>query len=81
MKEPLVEADGENRAVRGFLLGLECGNRTFTGMRTHMTHYGTPYWPDHFAAAQGHITKYEQQEWLRHLFNLENKSEDTATES
>lgn len=67
----LIDDDGENRAVRGFLLGLEAGVTKFATMRQHLTAYGFAHWPDHFNVAQGHITKAEQQEWLRHLFALE----------
>lgn len=67
----LFDSDGENRAVRGFLMGLEVNCKTFAAMRQHLTAYGFAHWPEHFNVAQGHITKAEQQEWLRHLFALE----------
>lgn len=77
----LIDTDGENRAVRGFLLGREAGIRAFAAMRQHMTHYGTPYWPATFTEKQGHITKAEQQEWLRHLFALEAQPVPITSES
>lgn len=70
----LVEDDGENRAVRGFLLGLELGIKGSKQMKTHLKDYGTPYWPKHFESYDiTHLSKFDKQEWLRHLFNLENK--------
>ena len=44
-------------------------------MRQHLTAYGFAHWPEHFNVAQGHITKAEQQEWLRHLFALEARAQ------
>lgn len=74
MKE-LIEDDGENRAVRGFLLGPECGIKSSEEMKGHMKRYGTPYWPEYFNTVKAaHLTKFDKQEWLRYLFNLEKSS-------
>lgn len=70
----LIEDDGENRAVRGFLLGLECNIKSSEEMKTHMKRYGTPYWPEYFNTVKvADLTKFDKQEWLRYLFYLENK--------
>lgn len=71
MYDELVEKDGENRAVRGLILGLDAGRRTFSTMRDHMRFYGMPFWPDEFIAREGHITKFDLQIWFRYLFELE----------
>lgn len=68
----LLDGDGENRAVRAFLLGLELGIKFYGPMKVHMTRMGYPYWPEEFARLEDmHISKNAQQHWLRHLFDLE----------
>jgi hypothetical protein len=67
----LLDSDGENRAVRGLLLGLEMGILHFGPMRDHMRRYGWPQMPDGYEALEGHMSKGAKQKWLRHLFNLE----------
>ncbi len=67
----IIDEDGENIAVRGFLLGLESNCYTFSKMRKHMEMYGQAFWPDEFATAEGHLNKFAQQYWLRYLFSLE----------
>lgn len=74
-RELLDPEDGENRAVRGFLLfyGGACGV-TVGAMRDHLHLYGFPdHWPDWVAKAHPgeHLNKASAQAWLRHLFALE----------
>jgi len=49
-------------AARGFLLGLEMGNKSFDGMRTFLklTGYSIECWPDWAKDAKGHISKESQ---------------------
>ena len=74
-RELLDPNDGENLAVRGFLLFYSGGARASVGaMRTHMTNYGFPgHWPAWVteAHADEFLTKSAAQAWLRHLFALE----------
>lgn len=73
----LMDEDGENRAVRGFLLlyGTSCGV-TVGAMRTHLRLYGFdgawPVWVRD-AHENEHLNKSSAQAWLRHLFSLEPK--------
>ena len=68
----LIDTDGENRAVRAFLLGREVGCKDYEQMRRHMTNSGFDNcWPAEFATLGGHMSKAAQQMWLRHLFALE----------
>lgn len=71
----LLDTDGENRAVRAFLLGYDTEARKSVGaMKKHMEYSGRPCWPkwvDEIAGAT-HLTKAGAQDWLRYLFNLEN---------
>lgn len=67
--------DGENLAVRAFLLlyGGACGVQVGV-MRDHLTLSGYPgHWPEWAAKATPgtHITKGGAQSWLRYLFSLE----------
>ncbi len=70
----LLDEDGENRAVRMFLLlyggahGLTVGR-----MKSHLCASGHPHWPAWVEnSPQGaHLTKAGAQLWLRHLFSLE----------
>lgn len=72
MTDKLLDTDGENRAVRGFLLAHSPGV-TVGEMRDHLREYGTPFWPDWVAGASvgKTLNKAEAQAWLRHLFALE----------
>jgi hypothetical protein len=68
----LIDNDGENRAVRNFLMfyGGNCGINT-KSMRYNMTMSGFDgAWPE-WANKDMHLTKAGAQLWLRHLFNLE----------
>lgn len=71
-QKDLIDTDGENRAVRAFLLGREVGCKDYEQMRRHMTNSGfNNCWPSEFAGLGGHMSKGDQQMWLRHLFALE----------
>lgn len=69
---PLVDSDGENRAVRMFLAyyGGATG-LTVPAMREHLTLAGYPYWPAWANDDAGHLTKGGAQDWLRFLFTME----------
>lgn len=70
----LLDADGENRAVRAFLLYYGCGRSvTAAEMAVHMRLSGFDVAPDWVAKAPGHLTKAGAQLWLRMLFALEKK--------
>lgn len=72
MTKPLMDEDGENRAVRMFLAAYN-GLRAVTieQMRMHLTAAGYEgCWPA-WANTTGHLTKSGAQDWLRHLFGLE----------
>lgn len=85
-KRDLLDSEGENRAVRSFLMAYSCDRSITVGeMRKHMDRSGWPmeYRPEF--ARDGHdglhLTKAMAQEWLRHLFSMEpKKTSTTATE-
>jgi hypothetical protein len=73
----LLDDDGENRAVRSFLMQYSCDRAITVGaMRNHMDMSG---WPLQFCppfARTGredaaHLTKAGAQVWIRHLFEME----------
>ena len=68
----LLDEDGENQAVRTFLMLYGTG-LTVARMREHMELAGWPQAPEWALKpeAQGHLTKGGAQSWLRHLFALE----------
>lgn len=70
--EKLLDTDGENRAVRGFLLGYVPG-ATVGEQRDNLREYGFPHWPQWVedAPAGKTLNKAEAQAWLRYLFALE----------
>lgn len=71
--EPLMDSDGENRAVRFFLAfyGGNSGIRIVQMMK-NLGMAGVPYWPDWCdAESSSHLTKAGAQLWLRYLFDLE----------
>ena len=75
--QPLLDSDGENRAVRGFLLAYGGAPGVTVGvMRQHLRLYGQPHWPEWVenAPAAEHLTKAAAQGWLRYLFALEGKA-------
>jgi hypothetical protein len=75
MRKDLLDEDGENRAVRSFLM-LYGGAASVTigQMRDHLAASGWDCWPAWagIAAAGQHLTKGSAQAWLRCLFDLEN---------
>lgn len=77
--EGLIDADGENLAVRSFLLGYtdeRCRSRS--RMKMHMLLCGYPYWPEWVEdEPDSHLTKLGAQNWLRYLFAL--AEEDTTS--
>lgn len=68
--DKLIDEDGENRAVRAFLLGLQINCISVPSMKSHMKACGWPHWPDWVENDQGYLTKMGQQLWLKHLFDL-----------
>lgn len=73
MLENLLDTDGENRAVRGFLLGYSERGVNIGDMRSHLQLYDQPYWPEWVerSPAKQTLTKAGAQAWLRYLFGLE----------
>lgn len=74
MQNNLLADDGENRAVRGFLM-LYCEpGLTVGAMRRHLEQYEQPHWPEWVENAHHdeHLNKAAAQAWLRYLFELEN---------
>lgn len=71
----LIDKDGENRAVRAFLLlyGGAGGGVTVEDMRDHLECCGFPVWPSwvNESGPRMHLTKGGAQDWLRSLFALE----------
>lgn len=66
--------DGENRAVRSFLLAYGTHGLTVGMMRTNMRLSGWDgLWPEwvNTQPETAHLTKGGAQHWLRHLFSLE----------
>lgn len=74
MTKELLDADGENRAVRSFLMlyGGQYGI-SVEAMKAHMKLCGLPHWPAWAdkEPTSAHLTKGAAQDWLRHLFTLE----------
>lgn len=74
MTKELLDADGENRAVRSFLMlyGGQYGI-SVEAMKAHMKLCGLPHWPAWAdkEPTSAHLTKGGAQDWLRHLFALE----------
>lgn len=71
-RRELLDGDGENRAVRCFLMlyGGTPGVST-SQMRNHLARSGfEDYWPD-WTVQDMHLTKGGAQDWLRYLFRLE----------
>lgn len=72
----LLDADGENRAVRSFLMQYGVPSLTVAAMGRHMSRSGwsSKYWPDFARQADNaaeHLTKAGAQIWIRYLFSLE----------
>ena len=73
MKQRLLDSDGENRAVRSFLMVYGCGAIDSKDMAKHMRASGWDCIPE-WADAGGHLTKGGAQIWLRMLFDLEKEA-------
>ena len=74
MREPLLDDDGENRAVRAFLMHYGAPGLTVKQQRDNMRSAGfIDYWPMWVGQVDGHLTKACAQSWLRYLFALEGK--------
>ena len=69
----LMDEDGENLAVRYFLMLYGNSSVTVADMKEHLDATGYPLWPTWVEGpgAQGHLTKGGAQDWLRFLFSLE----------
>lgn len=68
----LLDEDGENLAVRSFLLMYGAQSVTIGQMRRHLMLSGfTDCWPEWVNTVEGHLTKSGAQDWLRYLFKLE----------
>lgn len=76
MDRELLDEDGENQAVRAFLMAYGEPGLTVARMRRHMELAGWPQAPEWNTKpeAQGHLTKGGAQDWLRHLFALESSA-------
>lgn len=79
MTRPLLDEDGENRAVRSFLMLYGQTGVTAESMKKHMTACGYPFAPDWVDRSPGHLTKGGAQLWLRMLFAMENPPETPPT--
>lgn len=72
MSEKLLDDDGENRAVRAFLMHYGAPGLTVKQQRDNMRRAGWGgCWPGWVPDVDGHLTKAGAQAWLRHLFSLE----------
>lgn len=72
----LLDTDGENKAVRYFLLHWQTPQITIGAMcqSLELSGFGAEFWPD-FAdpLSHAHLNKSAAQAWLRHLFDIELK--------
>ncbi len=72
----LMDEEGENQAVRSFLMQYSCDRSITVGaMLAHMNHCGWRDLAPPFALAvrpETHLTKSGAQIWIRHLLSLEN---------
>lgn len=68
----LLDEEGENLAVRSFLMAYGTPGLTTAQMRTHMMRCGWEnLWPLWAHKDGGHLTKAGAQLWIRYLFALE----------
>jgi hypothetical protein len=71
----LIDTDGENRAVRSFLMQYSCDRAVTVGaMLAHMNLSGWRGTAPEFALQvrpETHLTKAGAQIWIRHLLNME----------
>lgn len=70
--EALKDEDGENRAVRAFLMVYGTPGLTAAAMAAHMRRSGFDYVPAWVERSPEFLTKAGAQLWLRMLFALEN---------
>jgi hypothetical protein len=83
LKRDLLDDDGENRAVRSFLMLYGGANPKIGQMRDHLAMSGFDgCWPDWVLQAfpSDHLTKGGAQSWIRHLFSLEADSAEQVSE-
>ena len=79
----LLDTDGENKAIRSFLRFYLKPGITIGEMRDNMESSGWDgCWPDSIGAADWNstLTKFEAQDWLRHLFSLEQPAVPTSSD-
>lgn len=70
--ERLLDDEGENRALRCFLMQYGVAGLTVGAMKTHLRRCGFPLWPAWAESQEGqHLTKAGAQLWIRHLLSLE----------
>lgn len=78
-RRELLDTDGENRAVRAFLMLYSSASNpgpTAAQMASHMRAMGFDVVPDWVSDSPGHLTKGGAQLWLRMLFALESVSQN-----
>lgn len=82
MPRDLIDPDdGENRAVRCFLMLYGTPGLTAGKMMQHMSASGWAFWPEWVPEQrEQHLTKGGAQHWLRHLFALETSDGVRGTE-
>ena len=70
---PVQDAEGENKAVRSFLMLYGQPGLTVGQMKKHMDTVGFKSWPAWVETEPhgAHLTKAGAQLWIRHLFALE----------
>jgi hypothetical protein len=71
----LLDEDGENRAVRAFLMLYGGQSVTAKQMSDHLRYSGYDHTPSWVKDSPGHLTKGGAQLWLRELFALEQQIE------
>jgi hypothetical protein len=71
-EHPITDEEGENLAVRCFLMQYGTPGLTVGTMKRHMRLCGYPLWPEWAEDQDGqHLTKAGAQLWIRYLFALE----------
>lgn len=71
MTKDLVSEDGENMAVRAFMMLYGSNTVDVSVMKRHMQRCGFPLWPKWAEDYNSHLTKSGAQDWIRYLFSLE----------
>lgn len=81
----LLDDEGENQAVRSFLMQYSCDRAvTVDQMRKHMDLCGwSGCWPEFVekAGSKEHLTKAGAQIWIRHLIDMERRAAPSASAS